>query len=141
MFVRKTQCFLLALLVGFVAAMPATSLAGVRSEDHGFPTPELKAFHDVLHPLVHEAAPNRDVARIRAAAPDLDAQRSAVLRAGTGSATGKQKLDVVRLLEGLNSSVTKLVQASKKQANDDEVLAALEAVHQAFEALAAGWPK
>lgn len=140
MSVRKTLCLLFALAVGFVASMPATSLAGARAEDHQFPTPELKAFHDAMHPLVHEAAPAKDVARIRAAAPDLDARRSAVLRSGTGSATGKAKLELVKLLEAFNSSVTKLVQASKATGNDDAVLAALDNVHTAFGALVAGCP-
>lgn len=115
--------------------------ATTRAEEPGFPTPELKAFHDVMHPLVHEALPAKDAARIRAAARDLDAGRSAILRGGTGSATGKAKLEVVKRLEAFNSSVTKLVQASKGTGNDADVLASLDAVHTAFEELVAGWPK
>lgn len=140
MLVRNTLCFISAFALAIVAAIPATSFAGTRAEEHQFPTPELKAFHDAMHPLVHEAAPAKDAARIRAAAPDLDARRSDVLRSGTGSATGKAKLELVKLLEAFNSSVTKLVQASKATGNDDAVLTALDDVHTAFGALVAGCP-
>ncbi len=141
MFTDRTVRNLLACVVVALAAMTAPAKAGVPAQDHSFPTPEMKAFHDVMHPLVHEALPAKDAARIRAAAGDLDAGRSAILRGGTGSATGKAKLEVVKRLEAFNSSVTKLVQASKGTGTDADVLTSLDAVHTAFEALVAGWPK
>ncbi|MCC6744954.1 MAG: hypothetical protein IT175_13930 [Acidobacteria bacterium] len=137
---RLTVIPALVLSMAFFGLFPAAVSGGVPFEGEQFPTPALKAFHDAMQPLVHEAAPAKDVARIRAAVPDLDAKRSAILRGGTGSAAGKAKLDVVKLLEAFNSSVTKLVQASKGSGNDDAVLAALDSVHTAFEALVAGYP-
>ena len=130
----------LLLVLITIASLAVTTPAGIATEDQQFPTPELKAFHDAMHPLVHEAAPAKDAGRIRAAAPDLDAKRSAILRSGTGSATGKAKLELVKLLEAFNSSVTKLVQASKATGNDEAVLTALDDVHTAFGALVAGCP-
>lgn len=137
---RRSLLSVLILAVAVLGAINTAAPAGARAEDNQFPTPELKAFHDAMHPLVHEAAPAKDAARIRAAAPDLDAKRSAVLRSGTGSATGKAKLELVKLLEAFNGSVTKLVQASKATGNDEAVLTALDDVHTAFGALVAGWP-
>ncbi len=128
------------LALAVLGTITTSTTADARAEDNQFPTPELKAFHDAMHPLVHEAAPAKDAARIRAAAPDLDAKRSAVLRSGTGSATGKAKLELVKLLEAFNGSVTKLVQASKATGNDEAVLTALDDVHTAFGALVAGCP-
>ena len=130
----------LILAIAMFGSFPVSVSGGTSGEDNQFPTPELKAFHDAMHPLVHEAAPAKDAARIRAAAPDLDAKRSDVLRSGTGSATGKAKLELVKLLEAFNSSVTKLVQASKATGNDEAVLTALDDVHTAFGALVAGCP-
>src|SRR5687767_14652373 len=38
---------------------------------HGFSVSQYEQFHDVLHPLEHEALPNKDFRRIRNKAPEL----------------------------------------------------------------------
>ena len=48
----------------------------------GFGVKEYDAFHDVLHPLEHEALPKGDFARIRSQAKELTERGDAIVRLG-----------------------------------------------------------
>jgi hypothetical protein len=48
----------------------------------GFGVKEYDAFHDLLHPLEHEAVPKNDFARIRSEAKELTRRGDAITRLG-----------------------------------------------------------
>src|SRR5918992_5915483 len=52
------------------------------SAQHGFRVKEYEKFHDVLHPLEHEALPRNDFKRIRAKADELVTLGEAILKLG-----------------------------------------------------------
>lgn len=100
-----------------------------------FPTMELAAFHDVLHPLVHEALPQKDVTRIRRGAAELAKAKKKVVKAQLPKMSEDHKKNVTELVGFLDASVDDLVKAARQTGNDEDVLKALDAVHLEFEDL------
>ncbi|MBX7220646.1 MAG: hypothetical protein K1Y36_11920 [Blastocatellia bacterium] len=106
-----------------------------QAEESKFPTVELAAFHDVLHPLVHEALPQKDAGRIRRGAAELAKAKKRVVKAPLPKMNEDHKKNVTELVGFLDASVDDLVKAAKQTGNDEDVLKALDAVHLEFEDL------
>ena len=87
----------------------------------------LEAFHDVLHPLFHDALSKKDVKAIKAAIPGLQK------RAAEVAACKMTNRDCIKACGDLVTSVKGLEAAAKK--GDKELLASLDHVHGAFEAI------
>lgn len=78
-----------------IAILSATaSLAPVRSTSaaqHGFSVKEYEEFHDVLHPLEHDALPKKDYRRIRAKAGELTRRGRAIVKVGVPNGTSEEQ--------------------------------------------------
>jgi len=92
----------------------------------------LDGFHDLLHPLWHEAFPNKNTAAIKTEVPKLKVRAKLILstaesREKSRAAGAKSLLDAVTILE-------------EAAAVDDNpsILEALRIVHEAYEKLAEG---
>jgi hypothetical protein len=87
----------------------------------------LEAFHDILHPLWHEAYPERNVQAIKAQIPKLKVRSKLIL--STARSREPSKIPVA---ETLLESVTMLEEAAA--ADDDlALLESLRVVHDAYE--------
>ncbi len=92
----------------------------------------LDGFHDVLHPLWHEAYPKKDVAAIKAQIPKLKVRAKLIL-----STAETREKNRVAGAKGLLEAVTTLEEAAA--ANDSaSILEALRVAHDAYEKLAEG---
>ncbi len=109
------------------------------AEDHGFGVREYTEFHDVLHPLQHEALPKNDFKTIRAKASELTTAGSAVMKLGVpkGVADAAQFKKAMRKFR---SSLAKF-KADAVSDGDAQLKTSYLAVHDSFESLAAMLPR
>lgn len=108
--------------------------------DHGFSVKEYKDFHDVLHPLEHEALPNNDFKTIRAKAPELVKRGEAILNLGVPrSVEAKNKEDFKEWLQRFGAALTEF-KRDARDGTDERLKASYSAVHDSFEMLAGMLP-
>ncbi len=130
------------ILIGVVllAATPERGLAAAErlSPDEHFSVREYNLFHDVLHPLQHEALPQRDFKTIRARAGELVTRARALVRlgvpAGVTETSAFQK--ELRLFE---KHLAKF-KADARKRSDARLEQSYNAVHDSFEMLASMLP-
>jgi hypothetical protein len=106
------------------------------SAQHGFRVKEYEAFHDVLHPLEHEALPRKDFKRIRAKSSLLVKRGRAIVRVGVPSGTkGDIQEEFKKELERFDKALTKFRTAARMGSNT-QLQTSYSAVHDSFEMLA-----
>ncbi|MCM3906323.1 MAG: hypothetical protein ND866_31940 [Pyrinomonadaceae bacterium] len=111
----------------------ATSAAG----QHGFSVKEYEEFHDVLHPLEHEALPKKDFKRIRSQASLLVKRGNAIVKLGVPSGTSENKKEeFAKELDSFRKALAKF-RSDAKQGTNDQLKTSYSAVHDSFEMLAA----
>lgn len=123
-------CLLALLVVVFVWCHTSTVEA-----QHAFPVKEYEAFHDVLHPLEHEALPQKDYARIRKHATELVRRGQAIVKLGVPK-TSKVPDEMKKELRKFRKALKKFSSAART-GNDDQLRITYTAVHDSFEQLAA----
>src|SRR4029453_3634654 len=100
---------------------------------HGFGFTQYDAFHDVLHPLQHEALPAKDFRRIRTKAALLTKRGNAIVRLGVPhGVTEANKEEFVKELSKFKDANAKFKTASAK-GTDAELETSFSAVHDSFE--------
>ena len=130
----RTSCVLT--IVAFVLMLTPVASA----EDH-FSVREYNAFHDLLHPLEHEAVPAKDFQRIRSNAADLARRGDAIVRVGVPRGTSeKHREDFRKELKKFKSALGKL-RKDAKRGTDAQLEASFSAVHDSFEMLAGMLPR
>src|SRR5918992_819914 len=89
--------------------------------DHGFSVKEYENFHDVLHPLEHEALPNNDFKTIRARAGELVKLGEAIIKLGVPRGVEKKNVDEFK--EGLKKFDAALIKfkSDAEGGTDDEL--------------------
>ena len=102
----------------------------------GFGIKEYDAFHDVLHPLEHEALPKGDFARIRSQAKELTKRGDAIVKLGVPSTIAAEKTEHFK--KGLDEFAKALVKfsADAESGTDADLKTSYSAVHDLFEDLA-----
>lgn len=125
---------------GFVS--PAHGAAkNVTARDHGFSVKEYESFHDVLHPLEHEALPQKDFKRIRAKAGELVTLGEAIVKLGVPRGVNEKKhQEFENGLKGFGEALMKF-KADAEKGTDDQLKESYSAVHDSFEMLAAMLPR
>lgn len=111
-----------------------------RAEEH-FSVKEYNSFHDVLHPLQHEALPAKDFQRIRSNSADLAKRGRAILRVGVPKGTDAKQVGEFRAeLRKFKSALDKLA-ANSKSGSNEQLETSFSAVHDSFEMLAGMLPR
>ncbi len=108
---------------------------------HGFGVKEYDRFHEVLHPLQHEALPKNDFRRIRAKSTLLVNRGWAIVRLGIPAGTSEDKRE--EFAEGLKKfgrALTRFKSRAKRGSND-QLKESYSAVHDSFEVLAEMLPR
>jgi hypothetical protein len=112
-----------------------------RATSDDFSVREYNIFHDLLHPLEHEAVPAKDFQRIRANAADLVRRGEAIVRVGMPKATAERyREDFRKELKKFKSALGKL-RKDAKRGTDAQLEASFSAVHDSFEMLAGMLPR
>ena len=111
-------------------------LPGVTSAaQHHFSAKEYEEFHDVLHPLEHEALPNKDYRRIRSQAVELVKRGKAIVKGGVPDALVEEKRgEFVAELETFDAALNRLKSVARRGSNT-KLKASYSAVHDSFEKL------
>lgn len=126
---------------GFLLYTTSLLPAHGAASDHGFSVKEYEHFHDVLHPLEHEALPNNDFKTIRAKAGELVTLGEAILKLGVPD--GVEDKAVNEFKEWLRKFGEALVKfrTDAEGGTDGELKESYTAVHDSFEMLAAMLPR
>ena len=132
---RSASIFVITLLLS-TASLCAPRVTRAAAQ-HGFSFKEYEKFHDVLHPLEHDALPKKDYRRIRSQANLLVKRGNAIVKLGVPSGTGEDKKE--EFAKGLNSFREALAKfkADARHGTNDQLKTSYSAVHDSFEMLAA----
>jgi hypothetical protein len=107
----------------------------------GFGIKEYDAFHDVLHPLEHEALPRGDFATIRSQAKELAKRGDAIVQLGVPSAIKAENTEQFKKhLDDFANALAKFSTAADS-GTDAELKSSYSAVHDLFEELAHMLPR
>ena len=126
----KSTAFKALLLSAFVLTVCVSVPA-----QHDFTFEEYEKFHDVLHPLEHEAVPQKDYARIRARSSELVQLGNAIVKLGVPEGSNVPD-EMRRELKTFKKSLRRFSSVAKGN-KDRDLETAFEAVHDSFEKLAA----
>jgi hypothetical protein len=108
---------------------------------HGFSVKQYEDFHDVLHPLQHDALPNKNFNEIRAKSVLLNKRGRAIVRLGVPRGTSKEnRAEFAKELTKFSKALTKY-SADARRGTDTQLEASYSAVHDSFEMLAAMLPR
>lgn len=117
-------------------AVPAIAVT-----QHGFSVKQYEEFHEVLHPLEHEALPNKDFRRIRAQSGNLFKHGREIIKLGVPEGTAaEQQAEFKKELAKFNGALNKF-RTHARRGNDSQLKTSYSAVHDSFEMLAAMLPR
>lgn len=112
-----------------------------RHGKHGFHFKQYEDFHAVLHPLQHEALPNKNFKEIRAKSALLTRHGRAIVKLGVPRGTSKEnRTEFINELNKFNKALTKY-RSDAKHGTDTQLEASYSAVHDSFEMLDALLPR
>lgn len=131
---------LISILVLLCVATVLLLSTAVANAQH-FSVKEYDTFHDVLHPLEHEALPAKDFARIRSNSAALVQRGKAMVKLGVPSGTDQKYVEEFR--KELKKFKKALNQLSKdaKSGSDGSLETSFSAVHDSFEMLVGMLPR
>ena len=108
---------------------------------HGLSVRQYEEFHDVLHPLQHDALPKKDFGRIRAQSSLLVKRGKALVKLGVPQGTSDEhKEDFAKGLTKFSEALAKFKSDARKGTNE-QLEASYSAVHDSFEMLAGMLPR
>ncbi len=108
---------------------------------HGFSVKQYEEFHEVLHPLEHEALPNKDFRRIRAQSGNLFKHGRQIVKLGVPAGTAAdQQAEFKKELAKFNGALHKC-RIHARRGNNSQLQSSYSAVHDSFEMLAARLPR
>lgn len=102
---------------------------------------EYHEFHELLHPLEHEALPKKDFARIRTNADELVKRGEAIVKLGMPPGTGEKNVAEFRKELDKFSEALKKFSADAKTGNDQKLAESFGAVHDSYEVLVGMLPR
>jgi len=108
---------------------------------HGFSVKQYERFHDVLHPLEHEALPKKDFRRIRAKSALLVKRGNAIVKLGVPRGTSREQRPEFKAgLKEFSKALVKFRTDARKGTNE-QLRVSYSAVHNSFEMLASLLPR
>ena len=129
---------LIAVLSATIFFTPVRSSSAAQ---HGFSVKEYEEFHDVLHPLEHDALPKKDYPRIRSNAGQLVKRGRAIVKVGVpAGTTEEQKAEFEKELMKFSDALKKF-QHDARRGKNAQLKTSYSAVHDSFEMLASMLPE
>lgn len=130
----------LKLLIGVVLLLTMFAVATAHgSFDEHFSVKEYNEFHEVLHPLQHEALPNKDFKTIRARAGELTSLGEEIVKLGV-PANVKDPAAFEKELKTFQDALSKF-KTDATNSSDEMLEESYLAVHDSFEMLASMLPR
>ena len=107
---------------------------------NAFSYKEYEKFHDVLHPLEHDALPKKDFRRIRSQANLLVKRGNAIVKLGVPRGmSDDKKEEFTKELDSFRQALNRFKSDAKSSA-DSQLITSYSAVHDKFEMLASMLP-
>jgi len=108
---------------------------------HGFSVKQYDEFHEVLHPLEHEALPKGDYRRIRSNSSLLVKHGREIVKYGVPAGTAEdQKAEFKKELDKFNNALSQFQKHARRGSNA-QLKTSYSAVHDSFEMLASMLPR
>jgi DNA-binding transcriptional MerR regulator len=134
---RILGLFVLTAFLLSIANLGATKTTA----QHGFSIKEYEKFHDVLHPLEHDALPKKDYRRIRSQANLLVKRGNAIVKLGVPSGTSEDKKEeFAKELDSFRKALATFKKDARTGTNS-RLKTSYSAVHDSFEMVAALLPR
>ena len=128
-------------LIDFGAILLVLALTPAGLAQEYFSVKEYNMFHDLLHPLEHEALPAKDFQRIRSNAEGLVKRGKAILKVGIPDRTAERdREEFGKELKKFKTALNKLTRDAKR-GSDAQLQESFSAVHESFEMLAGMLPR
>ncbi|HKR58105.1 MAG TPA: hypothetical protein VJS64_00120 [Pyrinomonadaceae bacterium] len=128
--------FFLSVFTVLLLAVPTIAVT-----QHGFSVKEYEEFHEVLHPLEHEALPKNDFARIRKQSSTLINHGREIVKLGVPDGTAAdQQAEFKKELAKFNSALNKF-RGHARRGSNSQLKTSYSAVHDSFEMLASMLPR
>ena len=137
----KPLCFVMVCCLLLFSSWSARSASERESYDRGFGIKEFEEFHEVLHPLEHEALPKGDFKRIRANGTELVKRGHAILKLGVPSNLEKKKVNEYKEWLGKFGEALGKFKTDCDEGTDVQLKESYSSVHDSFEMLAALLPR
>ena len=135
---QSTSVFALSTLLAVAVFLAINTNAAAQ---HGFSIPQYEQFHDVLHPLEHEALPKNDFRQIRNKANELVKLGKAIVAVGVPTGVkDEQKQEFSVGLRKFDKALAKF-RTDAKSGSDAKLKVSYSAVHDSFEMLAGMLPR
>lgn len=129
---------LTAVALLLVIARQEANAANASAEEH-FSVREYNLFHDVLHPLQHEALPKRDFKTIRTRATELVTRGRAIIKLGVPAGV-HETAEFAKELQNFETALSKF-EVDAQEGTDAQLEESYNAVHDTFEMLASMLPR
>ena len=131
-----------SLVLGLGALIFLANVAVIASAaGHEFSVRQYNEFHEVLHPLQHDALPKGDFATIRKRSGKLIMHGNRIVKLGVPRGTGKEKIAEFKAgLSKFNKALAKF-RIDAKSGTDEQLKISYSAVHDTFEELADMLPR
>lgn len=139
---RLKRCVtIIVTIVALLAAMDegGAGRAATALADEHFSVREYNLFHDVLHPLEHEALPKKDFKTIRARAAELVTRGRALVRLGIPAGVRETEA-FQKELKQFEKALAKF-RADARRRSNARLEQSYSAVHDSFELLASMLPR
>jgi len=131
---RKTYATLLGVLLCMFALVQTVFASN-------FSVKEYNEFHDVLHPLVHEALPAKDFQRIRANAGEFVKRGKALIKVGVPKGAAAADVEEFRRELKKFKSALDAFKKDAREGTDAQLENSFSAVHDSFEMLVGMLPR
>jgi len=125
-------------LSGVILCMLAVTQAVFASD---FSVKEYNEFHDVLHPLEHEALPAKDFQRIRANAGEFVKRGKALIKVGVPKGAATANVEEFRMELKKFKSALDAFKRDAREGTDSQLENSFSAVHDSFEMLVGMLPR
>lgn len=107
----------------------------------GFGVKEYDAFHDLLHPLEHEAVPKGDFARVRSDAKELARRGDAITKLGVPKGIKAEKVEEFKKHMTAFTAALAKFRTDAESGTDADLKTSFDAVHDSFEEMAHMLPR
>lgn len=111
------------------------------SAQHGFSVKQYEEFHEMLHPLEHEALPKKDFQRIRNQSAPLVKHGKEIVALGVpAGVAGEQEVEFKKELAKFDGALNKF-RSDARRGSNSRLKISYSAVHDSFEMLASMLPR
>lgn len=133
---RAFRLFQVSLLIVSLLTLTMAIASAQPQPQHGFSVKQYHEFHEVLHPLQHDALPKGDFATIRARSGELLKHGRSIVKLGVPKGTQADKVPTFKKELKKFDKALSTFKSDVKTGSDEQLKKSYSEVHDTFETLA-----